>query len=471
MATGFDAKNDATDIGNAAKTKGTEGASQVFQAELNEINSSDPASVDKTQLYTALNTELEQRGILPEMAANWAKSNFAKLDRDGKGGISSDEISIATQLSQPGTAERAYLESLGKNYQTLTSQVQFDGAPQGRGGYTTVKGVSNKDLDAFLTTKTDGRSNLDIAAMMTDNQDFLFDALDVAKQGLNDRDGKVSRTDIEIYVKELDKNKDGKIGDDELNNEKLLAGVDNEERRKVVDTLNFLSEQKNWDSEQVKRLRDGGVITMDSMAKGLGFKNGKDADITGMKAAVAAQTGDDPSQDKVESISSTMNSYEKSAVEGYLSKYPEVTAQVTENGVISKAKLDQFLDNLQAKPEEALQYNPAALISLNLLRNNFNSVSADGKTVALASISESEFPPSGSGTGDSGVVPTESSVATPDTVTVKEGDSVWQIAQERLGPDATNQQIADLMNAILQANNMAPETIIYSGDQLVVPKG
>ncbi|MCC7528279.1 MAG: LysM peptidoglycan-binding domain-containing protein [Candidatus Melainabacteria bacterium] len=471
MATGFDAKTDATDIGNAAKSKGVEAASTVFQAELDEINKADPAAGDKTELNQALTKELEQRGILPEMAADWAKNNFSKLDKDGNGGVSFDEITFATQFSKQGSAERAYLESLGNNYQRLVNQVQYDVTATGRGGtQREINGISGKDIDAFMAGKSDGRANMDIAAMLTDNKDFLFDALDVARTGLDDKDGKVSRSDIETYVKQLDTNKDGKIGDDELNNEKLLGGVDKEDRRKVADALSFLKEQKNWDSEQVKRLRDGGVITMDSMAKGLGFKNGKDADVSGMKAAVAAQTGDDPALDKVEAPApgTTLNTWEKAAIEGFLTKHPEVTAQVADNGVVSKEKLDNFLATLKDNPEEAMKYDPSALVSLNLLQNGFNSVSKDGgKTVALENISESVFTGSDAGPG----VNAPETVETPETFTVRPGDSVWKIAQEKLGPQASNQQIADLMNAILAANKMSPESYIYAGDKLIIPKG
>lgn len=486
MATGFDAKTDATDIGNAAKTKGPEGADQSFRAELDEISKADSSAGDKTQLYTQLNTELEQRGILPEMAVNWAKTNLSKLDKDGNGGITFDEIAFATQFSQQGSAERAYLESLGNNYGTLVNQVKYENTGS-RGGQTSVNGISGKDLDAFLSGKKDGRTNLDLASMLTDNKDFLFNSLDVAKTGLDDKDGKVSRSDIETFTKALDTNKDGKIADDELNNEQLLGGVDKDERRKVADTLMFLKDQKNWDSDAVKRLRDGDVITMDSMAKGLGFKSGDKADVNAMKEAVKGLTGDDPNQDRVEAATSTtaaeapgmqLTEWQKEAIEGYLTKYPETTALVSDNGKVTKEKLDAFLNGIKDNREEAHKYHPDVLVALGLLQQGWKSVSPDGAPIDVAKLSNMEFnanpnntQPSGSDTGDSGAsteAPTDAE--TPDTFVVRPGDSIWKIAQEKLGPQASNQQIADLMNAILQANKMSPESYIYAGDKLIIPK-
>ncbi|MCC7528277.1 MAG: hypothetical protein IT342_07130 [Candidatus Melainabacteria bacterium] len=81
MSTGFVEKTDATDIGNAAKNGGVEAVSTVFQAELAEINKADAAFGDRSQLNQALTTELEQRGILPELAVDWTQNNFSKLDK------------------------------------------------------------------------------------------------------------------------------------------------------------------------------------------------------------------------------------------------------------------------------------------------------------------------------------------------------------------------------------------------------
>jgi len=301
MPTGFDAKSDAAEISNAAKQKGVDGASQVFQQDLDKVKNADP-SVDKNQYLTALNKELETRGLLPEMSINWAKKNFDKLDRDDNGALGLDEINFAHQTSASGSIEKAYLESLGNNYKTLSKEVNYETDRNG----TPVKGISTKDVDSFLAKKTDARSNMDIASMLTGNKDFLFNALDVAHNGLNGKDGKISRSDIESFAKQIHAGKSGKLSDDDLDNEQLLSGVDKADRRKVVDTLDFLSQQKNWDSQQIQRIRDGGVISMQSLAEGLGFnqEGGKDAEIKAMKDAVKAQADDQSNQDKTANAAS-----------------------------------------------------------------------------------------------------------------------------------------------------------------------
>lgn len=511
MATGFDAKTDAADVATSAKTKGIEGATQAFQKELDEIKNADPTSSDKNSYYSNLNAELEKSGVLPEMAANWAKANYAKLDADGNG-ISLNEIAIELSNIEKNSKEHAFLMSLKSNYLTLCDQDKRDF------GFNNAPGISKKDLDKYADVKGGDRNNFNLAAVLTDNKNYLFNALDVAADGAGGRDGKISRSDIETFVKDLDTNRDGKVDDKELNNQ-ALAGVETEDRRKAADLLQKYADKDYWQSESTDKITEDGKITMDELAKGLGFRtdgsffekalqtikdhNGggtfntlipdaNEGNEAGMLEAVKQLTGDDPTQsnedqarakadkDLLEKLTKERDAatakasegttpladYDRAMIEAILSKNKDATALVCDSaGVISKAKLDALFMGMQENPDLAAAMNSDALKALAMLQASWKTVSKDGKTLDLQGLSPEDFSGSGNGSGSEGTQNPEES----EPYVVETGDSFWAIAQKMLGDGASNADIQAYMEQIAQHNGMDLITTIYKGDKLKLP--
>jgi nucleoid-associated protein YgaU len=491
MATGYEAPKDAVTVEDAAKSKGVEGATQAFQAELDEIKNADPTAVDKNSYYSSLNAELEQSGILPEMAANWAKENYSKLDVDG-GGISLSEISIELSNTEKGSKEHAFLLSLKNNYKTLNEQDKKDGEKEA-GEKKNAVGITEKDLNKFIDMKGGDRSNMDLAAILTDNKNYLFNALDVANNGSGGRDGKVSRSDIDAFVKDLDSDKDGKISDAELNNQ-ALQGVESEDRRKAVDLLKKYADDDYWHSDSAEKIQKGGKISMDSLAKGLNFEGNQ----AGLLEEVKKRTGDDPNQSNEEQArikadkdlqdrlarereaatakanegTTPLADYDKEMIELVLTANKDVVTNaglMDSEGVISKQNLDAFWMGLEENPNAAAGFDSDTMQALSMLSQSWKTVSKDGKTLNINDLSPKDFTGSGSGSGSEGPGETENPDES-ESYVVQSGDSFWGIAQSVLGEGASNADIQAYMQQIAELNKMDLQTIIYRNDKLKLPK-
>lgn len=523
MATGFNAQTDAADVTTAAKTKGIDSATQAFQKELDEIKTADPTSTDKSSYYSALNSELEKSGLLPEMAANWAKENYKKLDVDGNG-ISLSEISIELSNTDKGTKEHAFLLSLKNNYQSMSEQDKKDGGKNDKGDKINAAGISEKDLNKYIDAKGGDRANMDLAAILTDNKNYLFNALDIADKGAGGRDGKVSRSDIETFVNDLDTDDDGTVSDQELNSQ-ALQGVEKEDRRKVVDLLKKYSDDDYWHSDSAEKIQKDGRITMDSLAKGLEFKTTEDVNLglvgtakdlilgpfgkgpdktkqvgdqARMLEAVKELTGDDPTQsneDQARALSdkdlqdrlarereaatakanegtTPLADYDKEMIELVLTANKDVVTNaglMDSEGVISKQNLDAFWMGLEENPNAAAGFDSDTMQALSMLSQSWKTVSKDGKTLNINDLSPKDFTGSGSGSGSEGPGETENPDES-ESYVVQSGDSFWGIAQSVLGEGASNADIQAYMQQIAELNKMDLQTIIYRNDKLKLPK-
>lgn len=232
----------------------SEKATQRLKDEIDSISSDSPSSA--ANKIKELSTELTRNGVLPELSLNWVNKNFSALDSSKDGQVSAEE---ATNYAKASATNKLDI-ILAAGYSGALQIASREHAPQ-------LQALDKDQMNSLLQNYRNHRFDLRVASALSAGDGAIFTQLDTAQQGVDKADGKISRKDFEKLTESIDTNKDKRIDDTELQSSKF-ASVKLEDRRAVVDTLQYLSDKENWNSDAIKSMRDGKYLTKDSiMAK------------------------------------------------------------------------------------------------------------------------------------------------------------------------------------------------------------
>lgn len=281
-----DAKKDVEDIKATYKKDGAEAATKKMHEELTNNAGKDGRTAEQQKEYVAEMTKLMTEGdnpILPKISEAWLRTHPELKNNNGI--ITDDRLYMAREMANGDALKQAFLDDIRKRYNEIRDK---------RSDY--VDGISAADLDEAVKQRDDKRAeenkteeqkarNLERARILLQDNGKLFTALDTAGWG-GTADGYISKTDMTEFL------------ENEQANRQL--GYTDEHFKAVREMLDNWSGGEKNDTGAIDYTSGWGnsYITKQSLAQGLGYGEGTEADIARMQTELGSRKAETLNESK-----------------------------------------------------------------------------------------------------------------------------------------------------------------------------
>lgn len=282
-----DAKKDVDDIKATYKKEGAEAATKKMHEELANNAGKDGRSAEQQKEYVAEMTKLMTEGdnpVLPKISEAWLSTHQELKNNNGL--VTDDRLYMARELSNGDPLKQAFIDDLRKRYNEIRdkSSDYTDGISEG----DIKEAIRQRDEKRTEENKAEDQKarNMERARVLLQDNGKLFNALDTAGWG-GTADGYISVTDLQQFLK-----------NEQTNRQLGYTGEQFKVVREMLDNWSY-GNGGNYDTDAIDYSGWSGVyLTRQSLAKGLGYGEGADADIAKMQSDLTAKKSDRPDEQK-----------------------------------------------------------------------------------------------------------------------------------------------------------------------------